>query len=180
MIKQLLYARVHFFVGKNGTTTSKPIPVVICGDFNSLPDSGVIEFLDKGRVPIEHSDFMEMQYEGFLARLSNVSSKNGEKCAELAHGLKLKKTYDGEHQMPYTNLTYDFKGVIDYVYYTGDTLSPLGLLLSVIPEYIKANKILGWPHPHFPSDHQSLLVEFEVFGTVPRFGFSQNSNSLPR
>jgi len=165
--------------GKNGTTPSKPIPVVICGDFNSLPDSGVIEFLDKGRIPIDHQDFQEMRYEGFLSRLSNGNGKNNEQCAELTHGLKLRKAYDGDNQMPYTNLTYDFRGVIDYLYYSYNSVSPLGLLSSVDPEYIRANKITGWPHPHFPSDHQGLLVEFEVYGTVPRFGFS-NGNSLPR
>lgn len=166
------------FPGKNGTTPSKPIPVVICGDFNSLPDSGVIEFLDKGRIPVDHSDFQEMRYEGFLSRLSNGNGKNTEHYAELTHGLKLRKAYDGDKQMPYTNYTYDFKGVIDYVYYSHDSLVPLGLLTSVDPEYIKGNKITGWPHPHFPSDHQLLLVEFEVYGNVPRFGF--HSNNVPR
>lgn len=168
----------HIFLsGKNGTT-AKSIPLVACGDLNSLPDSGVVEFLENGRIPIDHSDFQDMQYEGFLSRLSN--GKNGEKCGELKHCFKLRQVYAGE-QLPYTNLTYNFKGVIDYVYYSTDILLPLGVLGSVSEQYIKDNRIIGWPHPHFPSDHQVLLAEFEALGNnIPGYGFDFGSHQMTR
>lgn len=163
-------------IGKNGTAPSKSIPLVCCGDLNSLPESGVVEFLDNGRVRIDHGDFLDMKYDGFLSRLSN--GKNGEKCGDLTHCFKLQRAYS-EDQMSYSNLTYSFTGVIDYIHYTSDLLVPLGVLGSVSQDYIKGNKIIGWPHPHFPSDHQSLLVEFEALSFsngVPVYGYIPSSH----
>ena len=141
--------------GKNGTLP-RPIPLVLCGDLNSLPDSGPVEFLDKGRISTDHADFQSLDYGGFLTRLS--SPRNGEKCAELTHAFKLKRTYES---LECSNYTYHFRGVIDWVYYSSEDLLPIAELASVDPSYLKRNKLIGWPHPHFPSDHQSLLVEFE-------------------
>ncbi|KAM7449063.1 CCR4-NOT transcription complex subunit 6-like [Porites harrisoni] len=166
--------------GKNGTAPSKSIPLVFCGDLNSLPNSGAVEFLDNGRVRSDHGDFLDMKYEGFLSRLSN--GKNGEKSGDLTHCFKLQRAYS-EEQMKYSNLTYSFTGVIDYIYFTSDLLVPVGVLGSVSQQYVKDNKIIGWPHPHFPSDHQSLLVEFEALSFsngVPIYGYLPNSHHHPR
>lgn len=144
-----------YFPGKNGSV-SRSIPLVLCGDLNSLPDSGPVEFLDKGRISIDHPDFQSLDYGGFLSRLS--STRNGERCAELTHSFKLKRTYES---LECSNYTYHFRGVIDWVYYSCEDLIPIAELASVDPAYLKRNKLIGWPHPHFPSDHQSLIVEFE-------------------
>lgn len=164
-------------IGKNGST-AKSIPLIICGDLNSLPDSGVVEFLEKGRIPIDHSDFQDMQYEGFLSRLSN--GKVGEKCGELKHCFKLQRAYS-EEQLPYTNLTYSFQGVIDYIYYSTDLLATLGVLGSVSEQYVKENRIIGWPHPHFPSDHQVLLAEFEALdNSMVGYGYGFGPQQMTR
>ena len=68
-----------------------------------------------------------MKYEGFLSRLSN--GKNGEKSGDLTHCFKLQRAYS-EEQMKYSNLTYSFTGVIDYIYFTSDLLVPVGVLLT--------------------------------------------------
>jgi hypothetical protein len=39
----------------------------------------------------------------------------------------------------------------------------LGLLGQLDPEWLKQNKIVGFPHPHVPSDHLPLIVELELF-----------------
>lgn len=41
------------------SATVSRIPVVLCGDFNSLPASGVVEFLSKGAVPKSHIEFLD-------------------------------------------------------------------------------------------------------------------------
>lgn len=34
----------------------EPIPVVLCGDFNSTPEQGVISLLSAGKLPANHID----------------------------------------------------------------------------------------------------------------------------
>lgn len=41
------------------------IPVLICGDFNSLPDSGGVEFLNKGHLPENHKELEQFNYHPF-------------------------------------------------------------------------------------------------------------------
>jgi mRNA deadenylase 3'-5' endonuclease subunit Ccr4 len=57
---------------------------------------------------------------------------------------------------------YDFKGIIDYVFYSAQLMRVLGVLGPLDPEWLQTNKIVGCPHPNVPSDHFSLLVEFEL------------------
>ncbi len=61
---------------------------------------------------------------------------------------------------------YDFKGIIDYVFYSMQLMRVLGVLGPLDPEWVQTNKIIGCPNPNVPSDHFSLLVEFELNPTV--------------
>lgn len=38
------------------------MPVILCGDFNSLPDSGVVEYLSTGSVPATHLEFLNFGF----------------------------------------------------------------------------------------------------------------------
>ncbi len=53
--------------------------------------------------------------------------------------------------MPYTNYTYDFKGMIDYIFYPRETMRPLGYLGAISEDWLKENKVVGCPHPHITS-----------------------------
>ncbi|KAK9758536.1 Endonuclease-reverse transcriptase [Popillia japonica] len=136
------------------------IQLVLCGDFNSLPDSGVIEFLNAGRVSQDHKDFKDLSYKSCLEKILSCDKPN-----EFTHSFKLASAYS-EDIMPYTNYTYDFKGIIDYIFYTKHTMKPLGLLGPHSAEWLREHKIVGCPHPHIFSDHFPLLVELEMLPTV--------------
>lgn len=75
------------------------IPVVMCADLNSLPDSGVIEYLRTGRILANHVDFKELGYDSCLQRINT-----SDRPSELSHNLKLECAYDKD-LMPYTNYT---------------------------------------------------------------------------
>ena len=139
------------------------VPVIMCCDLNSLPESSVVEYLRTGRIATSHADLQGHGYEGFLQRFS-ASVQGGIRAPsgkpELVHQFNLRRTYNG--QMDYTNYTYDFKGVIDYIFYSADFLTPLGLLGPVSMEWIRQCKVIGCPNPHFPSDHFPLLCQFEL------------------
>lgn len=139
------------------------IPLLLCGDFNSLPDSGVIEFLSSGRVATDHPDFKELGYKACLQRIcSNGEAPNSNpNTAEFTHLFKLASAYS-EDIMQYTNYTFDFKGIIDYIFYSKQSMIPLGLLGPINSDWLRENKVAGCPHPHIPSDHFPLLVELEL------------------
>ncbi|KAJ6248708.1 hypothetical protein M0813_17442 [Anaeramoeba flamelloides] len=61
----------------------------------------------------------------------------------------------------FTNLTLDFEGVIDYIWYDAESLIPIGLLCPLDKKQSK-KKYLGFPNCHFPSDHIPLMGEFLI------------------
>uniref|UniRef100_A0A1A9WEG3 poly(A)-specific ribonuclease n=1 Tax=Glossina brevipalpis TaxID=37001 RepID=A0A1A9WEG3_9MUSC len=157
-LKSIIDEASHSFRPGHKSDTNS-VQLLLCGDFNSLPDSGVIEFLSKGRVSMDHSDFKDMGYKSCLQRLLSNDS------TEFTHSFKLASAYS-EDIMPHTNYTFDFKGIIDYIFYTKTGMVPLGLLGPISNDWLRDNKVVGCPHPHIPSDHFPLLVELELMYTA--------------
>jgi len=121
-----------------------------------MPDSGVIEFLTTGRVAADHPDFKELGYQDCLKRLSSTENKN-----EFTHPFKIARAY-GDDAIPFTNYTFDFKGILDYIFYSKTQMSVMGILGPIDSNWLQENKIAGFPHQHVPSDHLPLLVELEL------------------
>uniref|UniRef100_UPI00358E9A2B CCR4-NOT transcription complex subunit 6-like-B isoform X2 n=1 Tax=Myxine glutinosa TaxID=7769 RepID=UPI00358E9A2B len=82
------------------------IPLVLCADLNSLPDSGVVEYLSAGGVSENHKDLKELAYNKCLTNF-NCNGK-GAPGGFITHPFKLNSAYESDI-MPYTNYTYDFK-----------------------------------------------------------------------
>ncbi|MCO5585333.1 hypothetical protein L7F22_039266 [Adiantum nelumboides] len=123
------------------------IPTILCGDFNSMPGSGVYEFLSKGKLKGDHEDFINHVYGDYTA--------NG-----LEHGQAMKSSYAHIGELPFTNYTPHFEGNLDYIWYNSNALAVTGLLGEVDTAYI--DKVVGFPNAHFPSDHICILSEFRV------------------
>ena len=122
------------------------IQLLLCGDFNSLPDSGVIEYIQQGKIRVDHPDFRKLAYKKSLCKM--ISHSPDEEMYN--HKFQLDSAIDPTI-MPFTNYTYDFKGMIDYIFYARKTMKPLGFLGPVDPEWLKENKVIGCPHPHMAS-----------------------------
>ncbi|KAI0358592.1 hypothetical protein OH77DRAFT_1420998 [Trametes cingulata] len=141
--------------GENNASSRPPpvysdgykIPVIICGDFNSVPESGVYEFLSAGSIPPDHEDFLSHLYGKYTSE-------------GLRHRLGLKSAYAGAGEFPLTNYTPSFKGHIDYIWYSSANLSVNSILGAVDPSYL--DKAVGFPNAHFPSDHLPIVSEFRV------------------
>ncbi|EKD21095.1 putative Glucose-repressible alcohol dehydrogenase transcriptional effector [Drepanopeziza brunnea f. sp. 'multigermtubi' MB_m1] len=157
-------------------TSKTQIPLVICADQNSTPDSSVFELLAKGSVRAKHPELGGRSYGNF--------SKDG-----IEHPFSLRSAYTNLDKtpdaVPFTNYVPTFKGVIDHIWYSTNALENISLLGQVDPEYMKA--VPGFPNYHFPSDHLSLMAEFAVKGakgkkviTEPDFGPSSRSNDRRR
>ncbi|QSL64513.1 hypothetical protein MERGE_001814 [Pneumocystis wakefieldiae] len=123
------------------------IPLIICGDFNSIPGSGVYDFLSRGHILENHSDFMDSKY--------GTYTTDGR-----SHSFQLKSSYNIIGELPFTNYTPGFSDVIDYIWHTTNSLEVIGLLQEVDKQYLDG--VVGFPNAHFPSDHISILAEFKV------------------
>ncbi|CAF3473689.1 unnamed protein product [Rotaria socialis] len=148
----------------NTSVDCATVPLVLCGDFNSLPDSGVIELMRTGKISMNHADFKDLCYDSYLKKYCRLD-EDLTPSNDIIHHFKLQSAYETTATspiMPYTNYTYDFKGIIDYVFYSTQLMRVLGVLGPLDPEWLQTNKIVGCPHPNVPSDHFSLLVEFEL------------------
>ncbi|KAA3681198.1 CCR4-NOT transcription complex subunit 6 [Paragonimus westermani] len=144
------------------------MPVILCGDLNSLPDSGVVEFLMRGSLPKTHTDFLNNGFEYMFEdwRLLEKWAVDGD---TLRHRFTFDRAYRDSQGMRTTNFTYDFKGMIDYVLYSRQHFRLLGSLDQIHESWFTERKIVGCPHSHFPSDHFALLVELELKPT-PQLG----------
>jgi CCR4-NOT transcription complex subunit 6 len=123
------------------------IPILVCGDFNSTHDSGVYDLITQGSLSSGHSELGSQKYGDF--------TRNG-----MTHPFNLQSSYSKIGELPFTNWTPDFRQVIDYIWYSTNTLQVAGLLGQVDPTYM--SRVPGFPNYQFPSDHLLLMAEYSV------------------
>ncbi|TDZ33359.1 Glucose-repressible alcohol dehydrogenase transcriptional effector [Colletotrichum spinosum] len=127
------------------------IPILVCGDFNSTEDSSVYELLSMGRVPPNHPELSSFQYGSF--------TRDG-----IEHPFSLRDAYahikNTPEEMPFTNYTPGFSDVIDYLWYSTNTLEVVDLLGPPDAEYLK--RVPAFPNYHFPADHIQIMAEFVI------------------
>ncbi|KAK5071104.1 Glucose-repressible alcohol dehydrogenase transcriptional effector [Lithohypha guttulata] len=128
-------------------SSGSQIPTVVCGDFNSGPGSPVYDLFTKRILDANHNDFKGRSYGSF--------STDG-----MSHIFTLKSTNSLMEQPFITNYTPDFVDELDHIFYSSNSLRPIGALGAVDPEYLK--RVPGFPNQHFPSDHLALMAEFKV------------------
>jgi CCR4-NOT transcription complex subunit 6 len=113
------------------------IPLVLAIDANSSAESGVYELLSSGKVEPTHADFMTQLYGAYTTE-------------GIRHRLGLKSAYAATGELPMTNYTSNFKGVLDYVFYSTQNLAVTAVLGEVDKGYL--DKVVGFPNAHFPSE----------------------------
>ena len=126
------------------------IPLVLAGDFNSLPNSAVYQLLSTGQLEPYHKDFAGYSY-GELTSMG------------FSAPYYLTSAYEGTNEdANFTIYTPNFKGTVDYVWYNPVAMQATRVLGPADDEYTK--KVPGFPCQHFPSDHIKLAAEFAYWG----------------
>ncbi|XP_010267941.1 PREDICTED: carbon catabolite repressor protein 4 homolog 1-like isoform X2 [Nelumbo nucifera] len=144
------------------------IPVLICGDLNSLPGSAPHNLLLLGKVDPNHPD-LESRTIGILQpsilqhRMSLVSAYAA-LCLTSSGGPDFKQQREcispETNEPMFTNFTDNFSGTLDYILYTADRLMVEGLLELLDQESLKKHTAL--PSPEWSSDHIALMAKFRV------------------
>ncbi|PAA59278.1 hypothetical protein BOX15_Mlig024710g1 [Macrostomum lignano] len=169
VLTSALAAKIKQFRANTGAAS---LPLVLCGDFNSLPDSGVIEFLNRGSVERDHPEFRRLGRDPSLDGLKLPDNPAGSEdpaaattaaassSSNFSHSLDLASCYSGV-DMTYTNYTHEFKGVIDYIFASKRHFRVLDCLEGVT-DWLRSGSVIGCPHPYIPSDHIPLAVRLEL------------------
>merc|ERR1711967_126002 len=133
--------------------TCKHMPILLCGDFNSMPESAVYELLRSGSVRSDHEDL-------------KVDPCNLLKRLNFGHNLTIGTAYEtcNGREADYTNYTEDFKGTLDYIWYTTESL--VVLAISQVDEESQLTQETALPSSTRPSDHVSLVATF-MYRDVP-------------
>lgn len=166
LVKVIEYLKINF-IKKYETIPS----LIICGDFNSTPNSAVYQLIYKKTCDRNHEDFNSDKY-SLLTEL------------QLGHNLNLKSAYaiskllsqklNPDHcqnlelfEPLFTNYTGNFIGCLDYIFYNDENLNIISTvnvadehqLMQEAQLYQLSNCAL--PSPIRPSDHLPLIAKFE-------------------
>lgn len=152
-----LLQELETFVLSRGTN----LPLMICGDFNSTPDTAVYDLLSRQAVHPGHPD---------------VNMNNGDEVPNIlpdtlsiTHSFQLGSAYNtvmGEEPKQ-TNFTTNFKGVLDYMWYSGQNLRPLSA--APIPdEEVLTRHGEALPSTQYSSDHIMLISDMQIVSNASR------------
>mmetsp|Transcript_1127 Transcript_1127/g.4184 ORF Transcript_1127/g.4184 Transcript_1127/m.4184 type:complete len:548 (-) Transcript_1127:374-2017(-) len=176
-LKDVKLWQVHTLLkGLEKIAASAEIPMVVCGDFNSTPGSAAHSLLQSGRVDAAHPELATDPL-GILRppsklchQLPLVSAYTALATAELeerdaaaAVHAQRERLDPATGEPAFTNCTADFLDTLDYIFYTADSLQPVGLLeLPSEHELREKTADAGIPNASFPSDHVALLAQFRL------------------
>jgi len=143
---------------------SKPVRVVVCGDFNSYPDSAVYAFLSRGSVAsialeerTAHDHCKEHPFKIEKGRCVTAHEPYRDvSIVKVSHSLALESVYASGGGEPgfTTYLPKGTKACVDYVW--SSDLVPVGRLEPPPLEELRD----GLPSQKFPSDHIALVARF--------------------
>lgn len=148
-----LLQELENFVLSRGTN----LPLIICGDFNSTPDTAVYDLLSRQTVHPGHPDVNIATNDDIPNVLPDAMN--------ITHSFQLGSAYQtvlGDEPVQ-TNYTGNFKGVLDYVWYSVQNLRPLSA--APIPdEPILTRHGEALPSTEFSSDHIMLISDIQILG----------------
>eukprot|EP00252_Welwitschia_mirabilis_P025063 TRINITY_DN7692_c0_g1_i1.p1 TRINITY_DN7692_c0_g1~~TRINITY_DN7692_c0_g1_i1.p1 ORF type:complete len:614 (-),score=96.22 TRINITY_DN7692_c0_g1_i1:751-2592(-) len=166
-LKDVKLWQVHTLLkGLEKIAASADIPMLVCGDFNSVPGSAPHALLATGRVDPAHPDLATDPL-GILRPPSKLSHQlplvSAYSSFARMMGLSLgmdthcRRMDPATNEPLFTNCTRDFLGTLDYIFYTADSLMVESLLELLDEESLR--KDTGLPSPEWSSDHIALLAE---------------------
>ncbi len=134
------------------------VPIVICGDFNSEPNSAVYSFLEHGQISSTHPD---LDLEGDGNNQSLLLNSVLPDISRITHNIKLSSAMSCaiEKEPTYTNYTGGFKGTLDYIWFNEGLKVVSALNIPPESEILKYG--IALPNSCFPSDHVSICCDFE-------------------
>ena len=121
----------------------RKVTVMLCGDFNSTPPFGVLEYMTGGSIGENHSDWR---------------SQEGEEVVGLA--LEHQQKFISAAGTPqFTNYTQGFKDCLDYIFIEEEMLEVEQVI--PFPSEEELSQHIALPNIVFPSDHVAVVVDLK-------------------
>ena len=117
------------------------ISILLCGDFNSCPKSGVPHFLENGHVSPDYDQWSSCPGQ----EVNNFSIRHPFQMGSACGYPK------------YTNFTLGFSDCLDYVFYEKNSLK----VLEVVPFPAEEDLRPAIPNVTFPSDHLACVAKLK-------------------
>ncbi|KAL8236590.1 hypothetical protein R6Q59_017671 [Mikania micrantha] len=170
-LKDVKLWQVHTLIkGLEKIAASADIPMLVCGDFNSVPGSAPHALLAIGKVDPLHPDLAvdplgilrpDTKLTHTLPLVSAYSS-----FARSGYEQQKKRVDPNTNEPLFTSCTRDFIGTLDYIFYSADSLTVESLLELLDEDSLRKDTAL--PSPEWSSDHIALLAEFRCKPRVRR------------
>ena len=130
------------------------LPLIICGDFNSTPDTAVYDLMTRQQVHPGHPDVNVATGDDVPNVLPDAMN--------ITHSFQLGSAYQtvmGDEPWV-TNYTAHFKGTLDYIWYSAQNLRPISV--APIPDEAQLTKNgEALPSTEFSSDHIMLISDMQ-------------------
>ncbi|KEH24323.1 carbon catabolite repressor-like protein [Medicago truncatula] len=173
-LKDVKLWQVHTLLkGLEKIAVSADIPMLVCGDFNSVPGSAPHALLAMGKVDPSHPDLavdplnILRPHSKLIHQLPLVSAYSSfARTVGLGYEQHKRRMDSSTNEPLFTNVTRDFIGSLDYIFYTADSLVVESLLELLDEESLRKDTAL--PSPEWSSDHIALLAEFRCCKNKPR------------
>lgn len=159
--------QAHYLLQElEGIAGNRMLPLVLCGDFNSTPESAVVEFLAQERVKPEHVD-LTWDKVGILPDAGHLTHTLGLASAVgLIHG----------SEPALTNYTGTFRGTLDYVW-LNEFLTGVSMLEMPTEQDLRQVENEYMPNSVFPSDHIAICVDLRLADSSSSAPQSSNASS---
>jgi CCR4-NOT transcription complex subunit 6 len=147
---QILMKQLHSFQQTMTAANGGVEPmVVLSGDYNSKPDSGAIQLVKSGTLPVDHPDCSVDEAEVRFP------------FEALSSELHLRSSYESVlgAEPKFTNVKANFAATLDYVFYN-QGLVPLCVL--GLPSLSECREEAGLPSSKHPSDHLPIAATFKI------------------
>ena len=152
-----LLQELESFIMSRGSS----LPLVVCGDFNSTPDTAVYDLLSRQTVHPGHPDMNVAVSDDVPNVLPDAMN--------ITHSFQLGSAYQtiiGDEPWV-TNYTVNFKGTLDYIWYSAQNLRPLSA--APIPdEAVLTRRGEALPSTEYSSDHIMLISDMQVISNGAR------------
>lgn len=176
--------QVHTLLkGLEKIEASAGIPMLVAGDFNATPGSAAHSLLVRGSTPsmapelfadplgilkpaskLQHTLSLASAYSAAAVAAPTVpvvSCASGGQEEDPAAVRQRRRLDPNTHEPRFTNMTRDFKGTLDYILYSKNSLVPSATLELPDESEVKTRANSNLPNDVWSSDHVALMAEFQ-------------------